>query len=97
MATQATPCKIKKSYTLSPDTVTFIKATREKRKIASDSEALDGLLHEIMALLKQQQLEAEYQAYYDTAATEALDEQNDWAALAGYDILALDSPEGVTL
>jgi hypothetical protein len=94
MTIQATNRKIKRSFTLTPASVEFVAAVREKRKARSDSEALDLLLHELMLEGKRQEIDAAYKEYYDAASDEELAEQQEWAEMAGPNILIdLDKPE----
>jgi hypothetical protein len=58
MTIQATDRKMKKSFTLAPESVAFLSETRQRRKAGSDSEALDMLLRELMLEAKRQELEA---------------------------------------
>jgi hypothetical protein len=79
MTIQATSRKLKRSFTLSPESVAFVRATRRRRRAKSDSEALDLLLREQIIEAKRQQLEAATKAYYDSASDEELAEQAEWA------------------
>jgi hypothetical protein len=83
MTMQATVRKMKRSFTLSPEAVTFVVETRQRRGAGSDSEALDLLLREAMLEAKRQELDAACKEYYDTASDEVLAEQREWAELAG--------------
>jgi hypothetical protein len=87
MTAQATTRKMKKSFTLAPESVAFLSETRLRRQAASDSEALDLLLRELMLEAKRQQLEAATKEYYDTASDEELAEQLEWARMVGPNIL----------
>jgi len=94
VSTQATNRKIKRSFTLTPASVEFVAATREKRNARSDSEALDLLLRELMLEGKRQEIDAAYKVYLDAASDEELAELEEWAAMAGPNILVdLDEPE----
>src|ERR1039458_7570470 len=77
MTMQATTRKMKKSFTLTPESVAFLGETRQRRRAASDSEALDLLLRELMLEAKRQELEAATKEYYDTASDEELAEQRE--------------------
>ncbi len=81
MTIQATTRKIKKSFTLTPESVAFLGETRRRRQAGSDSEALDSLLRELMLEAKRQGLEAATREYYDTASDQELAEQREWAEL----------------
>jgi hypothetical protein len=83
MAAQATMRKVKRSFTLAPESVIFLSETRRLRGAASDSEALDLLLQDGILEAKRQQLDAACKAYYDTASDEELAGQLEWAEMAG--------------
>ena len=87
MTMQATTRKMKKSFTLTPESVAFLGETRQRRQAGSDSEALDLLLRELMLEAKRRQLDAAYTDYYDTASVEELAEQAEWARMVGPNIL----------
>jgi hypothetical protein len=91
---QATIRKMKRSFTLTPESVAFVSETRKKRRANSDSEALDLLLRELMLEAKRRQLDAATKAYYDTASGEELAEQREWAEMTGPNIIVdMDSAE----
>lgn len=75
--------RIKKSYSISKESEQFVRRIRKARHIASDSAALDQLLHEAMALHSRSAIDAAYKAYYDSATDEELAEENTWAAFGG--------------
>ena len=75
--------KIRRSFTLSAEAVTFISETRLRRGAKSDSDALEMLLREAMLEAKRQEIDAAYTEYYDTASDEDLAEQREWAEMAG--------------
>ena len=94
MTIQATARKLKRSFTLTPESVSFVSETRKKRRANSDSEALDLLLRELILEAKRRQLDAATKAYYDSASDEELAEQSEWAEMAGPNIFVdMDSPE----
>ena len=94
MTLQATARKLKRSFTLTPESVAFVAEMRKKRRANSDSEALDLLLRELMLEAKRRQLDAATKAYYDTASDEELAEQREWAEMTGPNmVLDMDSAE----
>jgi hypothetical protein len=94
MTIQATTRKMKRSFTLTPESVEFVTETRRKRQAGSDSEALDLLLRELMLEAKRQAIDAAYKEYYDTASDEELAEQSEWARMVGPNIMIdIDSSE----
>jgi len=92
MTIKATTRKMKKSFTLTSESVAFLSETRQQRNAGSDSEALDLLLRELMLEAKLRQIDAAYKEYYDTASEEELAEQRQWAEMAGPNVL-LEPPE----
>jgi hypothetical protein len=76
---QATSRKIKRSFTLTPESVAFVAEARQRRQASSDSEALDLLLREAMLEVKRQELDAGIKAYYDSITDEERQEQLNWA------------------
>jgi len=94
MTMQATVRKMKRSFTLTPESVAFVAQTRQKRKAGSDSEALDWLLRELMLEAKRQAIDAAYKEYYDTASDAELAEELEWAEMVGPNIMVdIDSAE----
>jgi len=94
MTVQATNRKIKRSFTLAPESVAFVIEARRKRHAGSDSEALDMLLKEMMQEARRQEIDAAYREYYNTATDEELAEQSDWAEMVGPNIMVdIDSSE----
>jgi hypothetical protein len=79
---------VKRSFTLSAEAVAFLGETRRKRKLGSDSAALDLLLREAMLEAKRREIDAAYKEYYDTASDEELAEQREWAEMTGPNIFA---------
>jgi len=87
MATHAIPNKIKRSFTITPDSAEFLRLAREEIRAGSDSEALDMLLRELMLARKTKALEAAYASYYDSLPEESLAEEESWASMAGPDMI----------
>jgi len=83
MTVRATARKVKRSFTLAPESVAFLTETRKKRRARSDSEALNLLLQESMQARKLEEISAAVTAYYDNASDEELKEQREWAEMAG--------------
>jgi hypothetical protein len=83
MTMQATNRKMKRSFTLSPETVAFVGEIRQKLGAGSDSEALDLLLREAMLETKRKEIDAACKEYYDMASDEDLAAQKEWAEMAG--------------
>jgi|SRR5580698_5363671 hypothetical protein len=86
MSTQPKARKIRRSFTLSLDSVRFIKKTRRRRGVRSDSEALELLLRDTMLETRRQEIDAACTEYYDTASDEELAEQRRWTEGVGQSI-----------
>lgn len=87
MTIQATRRKVKRSFTLAPESVAFVRETRKRRKAGSDSEALDLLLREAILARKQEAIDAAFKDYYDAVSDEALADEREWAEMAGPGVL----------
>lgn len=78
--------KIKCSFTLSPESVAFLREARAQRHSESDSEALDLLLKDLQQEARKRDLDAAVTAYYDTATDDELREEREWSEGAGHAI-----------
>lgn len=74
--------KVKKSFSISPESHSFIRRAREERGASSESEALDLLLSELMAIRQRRGVEAAYISYYDSLTDEESEEERAWGAFA---------------
>ena len=74
--------KIKRSFSISLESDRFIRKTQRERKSRSESETLDELLRELMALRQQHLIEDAYTNYYDMLTDEEAGEQHAWGAFA---------------
>jgi hypothetical protein len=74
--------KIKKSFSISPESDSFIRKTCKERKSTSESETLDVLLRELMTIRQQKAIEAAYADYYDSLTEDEVAEQSAWGAFA---------------
>lgn len=74
--------KVKKSFSISPESVLFIRKMRKERKARSESETLDGLLNELIAIQQQRGIEAAYSSYYDSLSDEEIAEDRAWGTFA---------------
>ena len=75
--------KIKKSFSISPESDFFIRRMSKERRTKSESETLDVLLRELMAIRQQSAIEAAYSDYYDSLSDEEVAEERNWGAFAG--------------
>lgn len=74
--------KIKKSFSISVQSDSFIRKACRERKSTSESETLDALLSELMTIRKQQAIEAAYTDYYDNLGDNEIAEQRAWGSFA---------------
>ena len=82
MITTESTRKVKKSFSISPESESFIRKTRKERGASSESEALDLLLSELMALQQRREIEAAYTDYYDSLTDKDVAEEREWGAFA---------------
>lgn len=74
--------KIKKSFSISPESDFFIRKMSKERRTKSESETLDVLLRELMAIRQQRAVEAAYTEYYDSLTEDEVAEERSWGAFA---------------
>jgi len=74
--------KIKKSFSISVESDAFIRKSCRERKSNSESDTLDALLTELMAVRRQRALEAAYTDYYDCLGEQEIAEQHAWGTFA---------------
>ena len=74
--------KIKKSFSISVDSDSFIRRNCKERKSNSESETLDALLSELRAIRQQQAIEAAYTDYYDSLSQQEVAEEHSWGVFA---------------
>jgi hypothetical protein len=74
--------KIKKSFSISVESDSFIRRSCKERKSNSESETLDALLSELMAVRQQKAIEAAYADYYDSLSENEAAEEGAWGAFA---------------
>jgi hypothetical protein len=79
---QAHARKVKKSFSISPESEAFLRRMRRERRAASESETLDTLLREMMTAQKQRAIDSAYQVYYDSISDQDAAEQHAWGAFA---------------
>jgi len=92
MTQHASTRKVKRSFTLSPESAAFVRDMRKRHKAASDSEALELLLKEKRLSEKLAEIDAAVKEYYDNASDKELREQSEWAEMTGPNMFA-DVPE----
>jgi hypothetical protein len=74
--------KIKKSFSISVESDSFIRRSCKERKSNSESETLDVLLSELKAIRQQQAIETAYTDYYDSLSQEEVAEERAWGTFA---------------
>ena len=74
--------KVKKSFSISVESDSFIRKSCKERRSNSESETLDALLSELMNIRKQQAIEAAYKDYYDSLGDKEVTEQHAWGSFA---------------
>jgi hypothetical protein len=74
--------KIKKSFSISVESDSFIRRSCKERKSNSESETLDALLSELRAVRQQKAIEAAYVDYYDSLSREEAAEESAWGAFS---------------
>lgn len=92
MTIQATTRNIRRSFTLAPEALAFVKESRQRLGAASNSQALELLLREAMRQAKPREIDAACKEYYDTASEEDLAEQREWAERTGPNMMNM-APE----
>jgi hypothetical protein len=80
--TSKTDRKAKKSYTLSPESVTFLEAMRKKRRAGSISAVLDEILQAVRREHERAMVGRAVADYYESLSTEEATEQAEWGEFA---------------
>lgn len=79
---KARPRKAKKSYTLSPDSVTFLETLRRKQHAPSASAVLEDILQRVRRGAEKRAMEKAVVDYYDSLSPEESEEQERWGEFA---------------
>jgi hypothetical protein len=74
--------KVKKSYTLSPESVAFLEAMRKKRRAGSVSAILEEILQAVRREHERAPVELAVADYYGSLSTEEAKEQAQWGEFA---------------
>ena len=74
--------KIKKSVTLSAESVKLLAALRKEQRALSISSVLEGILQEIHSERQRAAIEKNIGDYYDSLTPEEVQEKNEWAEFA---------------
>jgi hypothetical protein len=86
-AHQANARKIKKSYTLSPESVAFLETLRKRRRAPSISSVLEGVLKAVRRQQVRAEIETSIESYYSTLSDQEAAEQADWGDFATSEFL----------
>jgi len=82
MATQSPILKVEKTFSLSVEADAYLQKLRGEKQVATESEALEALIEELIAAEKLKALDAAYVEYYDSLPNEFFEEQRDWGIFA---------------
>lgn len=74
--------KAKKSYTLSPESVSFLETMRKKRRAASVSSVLEDILQAVRRRQEQVRVEQSVSRYYSSLSRKDATELAEWAEFA---------------
>jgi hypothetical protein len=74
--------KAKKSYTLSPESVTFLDTLRRKQHAVSASSVLEQILQDVRRGTERRAIENAVSDYYATCTVEERDEEARWGDFA---------------
>jgi hypothetical protein len=74
--------KSRKTFSLSRDAVAYLETYQAKKKEASLSGAFEAIIRERKEQEKKDQLTAQTRAYYDSLASEDVDESEAWGKFA---------------
>ncbi|HUI54445.1 MAG TPA: hypothetical protein VLY04_05715 [Bryobacteraceae bacterium] len=82
MRNRTTHRRAKKSYTLSPESVAFLEATRKRRHAASVSAILEEILQTVRREQERVSLERAVAGYYESLSDAEVQESAAWGELA---------------
>jgi hypothetical protein len=83
MAARKSTRKVRRTFTLSPETDAYIKKQTRARKLGSHSAFLDQLVLEKAQEQRLADIDAEVTAYYDGLTPEQIEEDRAWGEFAG--------------
>lgn len=79
--------KAKKSYTLSPESVAFLETLRKRRRAASISSVLEGILQAVRRQEERAKIEKSVDAYYSSLSDQEAAEHAEWGDFATSEFL----------
>lgn len=74
--------KVKKSFSISRESDSFIREIAKERKSPSESETLDVLLKELIVARQQRAIEAAYTKYYDSLTEDEIEAETAWGTFS---------------
>jgi len=86
--------KLRRTFTLSPESLAYLEQEARRRQTDSQSSVLDALLQEKKRERKLAELEANISSYYDSLSEEEVEEDKIWGEFAGMH-LALQEDEAL--
>jgi hypothetical protein len=75
--------KVRRTFTLSPESLAYLEQEAHRRRIESQSSVLDELLQKKAKEREMAALEANVSAYYDGLTDEGIEEDKIWGEFAG--------------
>ena len=88
MARTTTARKVKRSVTLSVESVKFLNAKRKKRRGASVSSTLEEILQEARRAERRVVIEKSIEDYYNSLTPEEIEENRAWGEFATQQLLS---------
>jgi hypothetical protein len=79
--------KAKKSYTLSPESIAFLEAIRKRRRAASTSSVLEGILQAVRRQEERAKVEKSIDDYYSSLSDKQAAEHSEWGDFATSEFL----------
>jgi hypothetical protein len=83
--------KVKKSYTLSPESVDFLETQRKKRRARSSSAVLEEILQAVRREAELARMNQSVIDYYDSLSDEEMKELSEWGEFGLSQLLKTDA------
>lgn len=74
--------KVRKTYTISPQSAAFLETLRRQRRAASTSSVIEEILQALRSKQKRRALDAAVKEYYDSLTAEEELELQEWGEFA---------------
>lgn len=81
-AVKKSPRKTKKSYTLSPESLTFLETLRKRRRASSISSVLEEVIQAFRRREERANIEKSISTYYSSLSDDEVAEQAEWGDFA---------------